>query len=537
MSASAGAALFDYDLDGDLDIYLINGSLEDEGDREGNEPSHRATNRLYRQEPSGRFVDVTEGSGLDDAGYGMGVAVGDVNNDGFPDVYVTNYGSDRLFLNQRDGTFLDVTEQAGIDNAVWAASACFVDYDRDGWLDLFVTNYVDYYPSKTCSDPKGQQDFCGPQEFFGTTDKLYHNVSGNVARSGQELSNDDGPPPIRFVDVSLSARIAQQRGPGLGVACADFNGDRWPDIFVANDRTANFLWINQHDGTFKDAAILRGCAYDLQGRGQASMGVALGDVNGDSSFDLFVSHMAAEANALYLGGDVAGFREAAVSSGLAGPSFPYTGFGTVFADIDHDGDLDLFVVNGRVKRPASRSPQQFTHQTKAGSSGPQTFWNTYQEFNQVFLNDGEGRFHEFTSENDRFTSTAEVSRGLAMGDIDNDGDLDFLVTNTAGKARLYRNDAKKTGNWLQVRAVEPTAGGRDAYAAIVTVVAGRQRWTRLVNPGLSYLSSSDPRIHFGLGSNKTVDGIEVVWPDGTTELFEGGAVNCVQILQHGTGQK
>lgn len=531
----AGAALFDFDLDGDLDIYLINGSLISQtsgGGTAGREHGGAAlTNRLYRQESSGRFADVTEISGLGDRGYGMGVAVGDVNNDGYSDVYVTNYGPDRLYLNRGNGTFLDITEEAGIDNPSWGASACFVDYDRDGRLDLVVTNYVDYYPSTQCADARGREDYCGPQVFFGTADKLYRNETPPAENDG--LPDARRRPTVRFADVSLTSGIARQRGPGLGVMCADFNGDRWPDIYVANDGTANFLWINQHDGTFRDEAILRGVAYDAQGRPQAGMGIAWGDVDANGRFDLFVTHLSGETNTLYLS-DPAGFRDAGPAAGLAGPSFPYTGFGTAMADLDHDGDLDVAAVNGRVKRPAAAAPGDSARSDQPLSD--ETFWRNYAEPNQIFLNHGDGRFREFSSRDDPFISTTEVSRGLAMGDIDNDGDLDFLVSNAGGRARLYRNDAPKDGHWLQVRAVEPTAGGRDSYGAVVTVTAGERQWRRMVNAGSSYLSSSDPRVHFGLGSVTAVDAIEVLWPDGTAEIFAGGPVDRLRILRHGEGQ-
>ena len=261
-----GVAVLDFNLDGRLDILLVDALTTDESTAR----SH-SNKRLFRQDDAGRFHDVTAGSGLADPSFGMGVAVGDVNNDGFPDIYATNVGPDRLFLNQGDGTFQDISEEAGIDNLQWGTSACFVDFDRDGWLDLFVTNYVDDDPTRKCLDPRGRQDYCGPQNFQGTADKLYRNASADPSK--------DSARATRFEDVSLSSNISRKRGPGLGVLSADFSGDGWPDIFVANDGGENFLWVNQQDGTFVNEGIMWGCANDDRGSPQASMGVACGDLS------------------------------------------------------------------------------------------------------------------------------------------------------------------------------------------------------------------------------------------------------------------
>ncbi len=525
---SAGGAFFDYDLDGDLDVYLLNGGhLSRAAGQTQSAKTGEPTNRLFRQEADGSFVDATTDSGLGDPSFSIGVATGDVNNDGYPDVFVTNYGQDKLFLNQKNGTFLDVTETAGIDNIRWSASACFFDYDRDGKLDLFVTNYVDYYPEKQCETRQGKPDYCGPKSFSPTIDRLYHNITPDRT-SKQELLLP------QFEDVTVASKIAQHAGPGLGVLAADFNGDDWPDLYVSNDQEANFLWINQQDGTFVDKAILLGAAYDFQGRPQASMGIAYGDTDEDGSFDLFLTHFQGETNALYLKKESIGFLESSQSTGLATPSLSYTGFGTKLADLDQDGDLDLLVVNGLVKIPDSSHQNSNTiPQDEARFADP--FWKQFAERNQIFLNDGTGKFHEYKSDQDNFITARDVSRGLISGDIDNDGDLDFLVTNSGGAARIYRNETPQQGNWLQVRAIEPDLGSRDAYGAVVTVVNGTRHWKRLINSASSYLSADDPRAHFGLGDIKKIDHIEVTWPDGSHERFPGGDVNQVRVLKHGTG--
>lgn len=517
----AGCALFDFDGDGDLDVYLINGGDFSSPPSESETPTG-AANQLFRQEANGRFVDVSVEVGLDDHGYGMGIAIGDVDNDGDPDVYLTNYGADQLYLNESAGRFVRAAPDAGIANLRWSASACFVDYDRDGWLDLFVTNYVDWIPRLCVATGGGDQDFCAPHMFPATSDRLFHNETGRQPASSERQAV--------FREVSLEAGIAATQGPGLGVLAADFNEDGWPDLYVANDQTSNVLWINQRDGTFRDEAVLRGCANDTQGRSQAGMGVALGDVNGDTFLDLFVTHLDGEANALYLA-DAVGFRESSGHTGLAQGSFPMTGFGTALADLDLDGTLDLAVVNGRVRRSPSSDET-------SGVSDPQSgrFWSAYAQPNQLLMNNGGGGFREFTSATDPFLKPRAVSRGLASGDIDNDGDIDLLVSNVAGRARLYINQARPRGSWLTVRAVAPQWGGRDAQGAVVRVQSGTRTWQSMVQRAGSYLSSSDPRAHFGLGDARHVDNIEIIWPDGTREAFAGGPVNRLIVLSHGTGQ-
>ncbi len=500
----SGAALFDYDGDGRLDLYLLQ-----------NGGPHGATNRLYHQEPDGRFRDVSAGSGLDVAGYGMGVAVGDVNNDGRPDVLITEYGRLRLFLNNGNGTFTDVTEPAGLSNAGWGTSAAFVDYDRDGWLDLAVVNYLQYDPTWPCTTASGQPDFCAPRTFPGRAARLFHN-------RGQRAGAGGG---VRFEDVTVSSGLGGLSGPGLGVVCADFDGDGWPDLFVANDGQPNRLWINRHGGTFRDEAVRRGVAYNGMGQAEAGMGIALGDVDGDGLFDLFVTHLTEERNALWRQGPRGLFRDGTAGCGLAGPRARGTGFGTILGDFDQDGALDVDVVNGRVSRAAAPANPAL---------GPP--WGPYAECNRLFANDGTGRFRDISGQNPAFCGTANVARGLACGDLDGDGALDLLVTTVGGRARLYRNVAPRRGHWLLVRALDP-ALRRDAYGAEVRVRAGGRSWVRWVNPAGSYLCSGDARAHFGLGEAARVDGIDVLWPDGLAETFPGGDADRQVVLSRGTGTR
>jgi hypothetical protein len=500
----SGAALFDYDNDGKLDIYLL----------QSGGPSSSSRNRLYHQETDGHFSDVSKGSGLDIAGYCTGVAVGDVNNDGWLDVVVTQYGGLKLFVNSSKGTFTDVSREAGLDSLLWGASASFVDYDRDGWLDLVVVNYVRYDATAPCYDGQGRRDYCHPRQFPGSVTRLYHNLG----------HQKNGLP--RFEDVTDKAGLGRLVGPGLGVVCADFDGDGWPDIFVANDGQPNRLWINQRNGTFRDEAVSRGIAYDGMGSAPANMGVALGDVDGDGLFDIFVTHLTEETHTLWSQKPRGIFRDRTVPAGLAVPGSRGTGFGTVLADFDHNGAIDTVVVNGRVAR---------SKPVAAETLGP--FWSQYAERNQLFANAGAGRFQDISASNNAFCGVPGVYRGLACGDVDGDGAPDLLVTALGGPARLFRNIAPKRGRGLMVRVVDP-ALRRDAYGAEVTVRAGERRWARWVNPGYSYLCSNDPRAHFGLGSVEQVDAIDVRWPDGSRETFPGCRTDQRSnvVLSKGTGK-
>ncbi len=514
----AGAALLDYDRDGDLDIYLINCGASPIGE----EPpgGERAANQLFRQEAGGRFTNVTSDSGLGDQGYGCGVAVGDINNDGWPDVYVTNVGNDRLYLNDGAGHFRDISSEAGIASDQWSAAACFVDFDRDGWLDIYVSNYVDYHTSRECYATSGRRDYCGPSAFRPTADQLYRNLGG-VAEQG-------GAVTPRFENVAVSAGIADKPGPGLGVVALDFNDDGWQDLYVANDGQANRLWINRQDGTFRDEALMRGAATDSQGRPQASMGIGFGDLNNDRMPDLFVAHMAGEMNVMYSSTGTTGFREVGMQQGLAAIGVPTTTFGTALLDIELDGDEDIVASNGRMALAAMAAEVKV-------DEGAEVYWSLFYEPNHIFLNDGQAGFASVANRQEKFTQRNELSRGLCVGDVDNDGDLDMLLVNTAGPARLYRNVAKRAGNWLRVEALEPSFGGRDAYGARITVTAGERQWVRWVSPGSSYLCSMDPIAHFGLGNVEQITHIEVRWPDGSCEVFKGGGVNQKRVLRHGEG--
>lgn len=508
----SGAALFDCDGDDRLDIYLVQN-----GGPEG------AKNRLLRQKDDGTFEDISAGSGLDVAGFGMGVAVGDVNNDGWPDVVVTEYRRIRLFLNNGDRTFTELAK-AGLETAHWGTSASFLDFDRDGWLDLVVVHYLDYDPSKQCPGASGRLDYCHPRMFNGSTVQLFRN---------------QGPQPgglALFRDVTLASGLAQRPGPALGVLCADFDGDGWPDIFVANDATANHLWINQKDGTFREEAVQRGCAYNMQGRAEGNMGVVFGDIDGDGLDDLLITHLTEERTTLWQQGPRGLFADRTLAAGLGTLGRRGTGWGMVLADFDRDGDLDLALVNGRI----ARAP---------GSRGHDFDWGDYAEPNQVLRNAGAGKFEDVSAVNPAFCGRARLGRGLCGGDIFGTGRVDLLASYIGGAARLYRNVAPQAGHWLGVRALlaphptlSPRGGegrvrGRDAYGATVTVRAEARQWVRLIQPGSSFLSSNDPRAHFGLGDCSQVEAIQVRWPDGTEEEFSGGAVDRRVTVRQGKGKK
>jgi hypothetical protein len=508
-SIGSGAAVLDFTEDGGVKyLYLLH-----------NGGPRGKKNQLFERR-GGRFRDVSRSSGLAFAGYCMGVAVGDVNNDGRPDVLVTLYTGVKLFLNNGDGTFTDVTEESGLSNPAWGVSAAFFDYDRDGWLDLVLVNYVDYDPTWPCPSPSGAPEYCGPRTFHGRVCKLFHNL-GEKAGKGKGRG-------VRFEDVTVKSGLAGVPGPGLGVVCADFDGDGWPDVLVVNDGQANCLWMNQHDGTFREEAIRRGVAFNGLGTAQAGMGVALGDVDGDGLFDLYITHMPEEGNTLWRQGPRGLFVEHTAAAGLAAPIWRGTGFGTVMADFDHNGALDIAAVNGRI----ARAPTLVN-----AALGPH--WGRYADRNQLFANDGQGRFRDVSAQTPALCGTANVARGLLCADFDGDGAVDLLVTSIADRARLLRNVAPKNrGHWLMVRAVDPALGSRDAYGALVRVRAAGRQWLRLINPAGSYLCSGDVRAHFGLGQKAArVDALEVTWPDGTVEVFPGCGADRQVVLCRGAGKQ
>ncbi len=495
-----GAAVFDYDDDGDLDLYLVDSGQVPRPEAVGIATS----NRLYRREAGGNFTDVTAASGLGEPGYGMGCAVGDIDNDGDLDLYVTNWGADVLYRNRGDGTFEDTTAEAGVGDRGWSTSATFFDYDRDGYLDLFVARYVKDDPSHICVDESGRREYCGPTAFPGVADLLYRNLGGS-----------------RFQEESTLAGLATVQDAGLGVVAADFDDDGWIDLYVANDADANNLWLNQGDGTFVDSAIVLGAAYNLHGLSEAGMGVTAGDGDGDGDLDLFVTHLIEETNTYYRNMGGAGFQDAtaAVKLGLAGIN--YTGFGTAFFDYDNDGDLDLAVVNGGVKRRSS---------SLAGGEG---FWGAYVEPNQLFANQGDGTFEDASAQAGSYATELELSRGFVPADFDGDGDLDVLVTNLGGPARLYRNQASG-GHWLEIRPFLPNLR-REAVGAKVTIFTEAGRYVRHSIPPGGYLTSGHARIHLGLGETDRILRFEVRWPSGDVETFTGGEADRVVELLKGSG--
>lgn len=507
-SIGSGAAILDLDGDGRMDLFLLqNGG-----------PTSAAKHQLYQQTDAGGFRNVSEGSGLDIPGRGMGVAVGDVDNDGRPDVLITEVDQVRLFRNLGGGRFAEITGGAGIVNPHWGTSVAFFDYDRDGWLDCLIVNYIDYSESNLCYDPQGRRTYCGPSGFPGVAPRLFRNLG----------RPSDGTVAVRFEDVTVRAGLAGLAGPGLGVVCADVNGDHWPDALIANDGQMNWLLINQGNGTFTEEAARRGIAYNEMGATQANMGVALGDVDGDGLFDVLITHLHTETHALWRQGPRGLFQDRTTRSRVAASTWRGTGFGAVFADLDSDGAPDLVIVNGAIKRHAIDPPP-------LGKANRDPFWNGFEQRSQVFVNDGRGVFSDVSAQHLPFTGTAAVARGLAVGDFDHDGGPDLVVTRLAAPARVYRNVAPR-GHWLLVHPRLPQHGDRDAYGAEIRITAGGTVRTAWINPSQSYLCSNDPRAHFGLGSHSRVEAIEVVWPDGAEEAFGPADANQVITVRQGSGR-
>ena len=440
------------------------------------------------------FTNVTEQSGIAAAGYGMGVAAGDFDNDGFSDLYLTNFGRNQLLHNNGDGTFTDVTAKSGTAVTGWSVSAAFVDYDRDGWLDLYVGSYLQYTVegATPCFSPSGARDYCTPNTYRPLPGRLFHN-------------NRDGT----FADVTAKSRIASEFGPALGITAADFNGDGWIDLYVANDSQPNQLWINQQDGTFRNTALLAGVAVTQEGKAEASMGVDAGDFDNDGDEDLFVTEQTGEGHNLYVNDGTGSFADRSARSGLAAASLGYTGFGTAWIDYDNDGWLDLLTVNGAVQ----------TIQALAQARDP---FPLHQR-KQLFHNLGNGAFADVTAGAGRAFESSEVGRGAAFGDIDNDGDTDVVVANNNGAVRLLINTVGNRKHWIGLRLV---AGRRDALGARVAIVrkTGPALWRRARADG-SYASANDPRVLVGLGESIEAPTVRVTWPDGRTDEWNGVAID------------
>jgi enediyne biosynthesis protein E4 len=499
-TVGSGCAVFDADGDGKLDLFF----LQNAG------PESKSVNQLYQQVENGKFANVTTGSGLDIAGYNMGVAVADINQDGLPDVLITQYRGARLFLNRGALHFEDITKAAGIENPLWGTSASFVDYNRDGRVDLIITNYVDLDPSWTCTDNSGQRDYCGPNYFNGTASRLFRNLG---PKNGA---------PVVFEDVSLPSGIAKLTGPGLGVFCADLSGDGWVDFFIANDEKPNRLWVNQKNGTFVDEAVARGIAFNGMGQVAANMGVAPGDIDNDGLIDLFVTHLTNEMHTMWKQGPAGVFSDRTLAAGLVSTKWRGTGFGALMADFDQDGLLDLSFVNGRI----ARGPKQ--------SNDLAEYWRDYGERNQILRNLGGGKYEDYSEATTSLCGKVNVARGLASGDLNGDGKPDLVVTCISGKPKILMNRSTSENHWLAIRTLN--SFGSDAVGAEVRLKLGEKQLLRLCQPAESFECSSSPEVLFGLGATTKYDGIEVRWPDGKVENFPGGESNQRIKLKHGSGK-
>jgi enediyne biosynthesis protein E4 len=481
-TVGSGVAWIDYDNDGWPDLFFANGADVAHG-------KSSPGNALYRNLGNGKFADVTARAGV--AGNGMfatGVTVGDYDNDGFLDIYVTGFGRNQLFHNNGDGTFADVTGKAGVAGSGWSTSAAWLDYDRDGYLDLFVARYVDYdiQTAPYCGYKKpGYRMYCHPLEFDGTSNLLYHN-------------NRDGT----FTEVARKAGVANPTGKGLGVAVGDLDGDGWPDVFVANDGVRNFLYHNKRDGTFADVAYSAGVGYNEDGKALAGMGAEIADYDGDGLLDIFFTTFSREYKTLYRNLGKLVFADVSLRAGLKSGFLPL-GFGTKLFDFNNDGRLDIFVTNGHVTDNVELYDSELS----------------YRQTDQLWENIGDGRFRDVSAQSGPAFHHRHVGRGAAVADFDNDGDLDIVVSECGGRPMLLRNAGGNRNHWIAIRA-RGRESNRFGIGAKVRVTSGGRTQVREINPYGSYLSTSDMRLYIGLGQATKVDRLEITWPSGRKQAVE-----------------
>ena len=504
-STGSGIALFDFDNDGWLDIFMVNGTRH-----QGLPPGPPPTNHLYRNNRNLTFVDITQKAGMARTGWGQGVCVGDYDQNGFLDLFVTYYGPNVLYRNTGLGAFEDVTESTRLEGGGqdWSTGCAFLDYDRDGWLDLFVANYLEFDVSQS-GEPgsgefcqwKGVRVFCGPRGFRGQSNRLYRN-------------NGDGT----FIDVSPQAGI-QVPGVhyGFAVLTADFENRGLTDIYVACDSTPSLLYRNGGDGTFEEVAVMAGCAYNEDGLAQAGMGTAAGDYNSDGYLDIFKTNFFGDTSNLYRNNGNGTFDDRIFHARL-GHNVKYLGWGVGFFDFDNDGWKDIFVANGHV----------YPELEAQGLETP------YRERNLLYRNQGNGTFADISRSAGPGLELFRSSRGAAFGDFDNDGDIDIVVNNQNDPPNLLRNLTRNQNNWLLIKTVG-TKSNRDGIGARLTVTVGKHRQIDEVRSGGSYLSQSDLRIHFGLGQALQADSIEIRWPSGQTDLLKGVSANQSIVIREGEG--
>ena len=496
----SGVALFDYNNDGLVDVLLVNGSSFE---ALANPSLPRTCSRLFRNNGDGTFIDVTKESGLVNEGWGVGVTVGDYDNDGNRDVFITNFGSNALFHNNGNGTFTNVTKEAGLEGGNWSTGCAWGDYDRDGRLDLYVARYVDFEKGQmptpgtnTYCNYRGVPVACGPRGLPGLADLFYHN-EGNG----------------KFREVSMDTGVRDTiRGYGLGVVWLDFDNDGWPDIFVANDSMQNYLWRNKRNGTFEEVAMEAGCALSGDGRAQSNMGIAVGDYDNDGWLDLMVTHFSEDYSILYhnKGGQ---FDDVTYQAGLGTVSFKHLAWGTGFVDFDNDGWKELFIANGHIYPQADQ----------AG--------NSYFQQNQLFRNLRDGRFSLISPEESGFTK-ARSSRGAAFGSLRGNGRIDIVVNNIDTEPFLYELAGTTSGRWVGIRLVGVTCN-RDAIGARVSITAGGRTQIDEVRSADSFVSSSDVRLHFGVADAQLIEKVEIRWPDGSVEQHDGLATNREYVIRQG----